>query len=249
MSEEGDNVDADNVDVEAVEAAADNMRPEFLLDKYSSVEDQAKAYGDLNTKFGEQATEIGTLKEFQKSAAEIIGAPEDYETPTSENFEVDIEDPRYGAFKEFAKENNLSQGMFAKGLELFAQLDQAYDTANQDFAKAEMEKIPDSESRVKNIQDWLSANVPDHSDALANLLTTADGVKGFEAILEKAGKAPVTPANVEGSNAPSMEEIQAMQFATDANGERKMRDPAYAAKVKRLLSLHVGTGDHQEFVG
>ena len=237
------------IDVNAAEAAANQMRPEFLQEKYATIEDQAKAYNDLSTNFGKQATEIGKLKEFQSKASSVIGAPEDYEVPTFEDIEVDIEDPRYGAFKEFAKSNDLSQDMFGKGLELFAQLDAAQSKASEEFAAAEMAKLHDADNRIKNIQDWASANLGEHAEGLTDVLTTAKGVEAVEALMAKAGKAPVSPNETTPAGIPSMDEIQAMQFAVDANGERKMRDPAYAKKVERLLALHVGTGEHQVFVG
>ena len=239
----------ESIDVDAVEQSADNMRPDFLVDKYKTVEDQAKAYAELNSQYGKQATEMGDLKKFQESASKIIGAPEDYALPESEDFQVDIEDPRYSAFKEFAKENNLSQYMFENGLKLFADIDKAYSDANTAFAQEELSKLNDADNRIKNVQDWMSANIPDHAESLADLLTTAAGVEGFEALLEKAGKAPVTPSESNSASIPSMEEIQAMQFAVDEGGNRKMRDPNYAAKVERLLALHVGKGEHQVFVG
>lgn len=252
MSEEQtvETPDAETVDVAAVEAAADAQPPEWLItDKYKTVEDQAKAYSELSSQMGKSATELGELKKFKESASKVVGAPEEYEIPQSDQFEVDIEDPRFGAFKQFAKENNLSQDMFNSGLQLFADLDKAYAEASEAFAKAELAKIPDAESRIKNIQDWMGANLPDHAESLADLVTTAKGLEGLEALLEKAGKAPASPSNAQSSGVPSMEEIQAMQFAVDENGNRKMRDPAYAAKVERLLALHVGKGEYQEFVG
>jgi len=248
MSEE-ENAEVGEVDVNAAEAAAEVMRPEFLQEKYATVEDQAKAYNDLSSQLGKQGTEMQTLKEFQEKASKVIGAPEDYEVPTFDDTEVDIEDPRFGLFKQFAKENDLSQDMFNEGLKLFAVLDAANQSANEDFAKEEMAKLHDADWRIKNIQDWASANISDHADGLAEVLTTAAGVEAVEAIMAKAGKAPVAPNESSPASMPSMEEIQAMQFATDANGDRKMRDPAYAAKVNRLLALHVGKGDHQVFVG
>ena len=247
MSEEVQ--DADSVDVEAVEKAADNLRPDFLVDKYQTVEDQAKAYAELNTEFGKKATEIGGLKKFQEEANKVYGAPEEYETPTFEEFEVDIADPRFGAFREFAKENNLSQDIFKNGLELFHSLDSAQSQANEEFAKEELAKLDNADTRLKNIQDWTSANLPDHADALADIITTADGVKAIEALLEKAGKSPVAPSDAIPANIPSLEEIKAMQFATDDNGERKMRNPQYAAKVQKLMEARLGKGDYQQFVG
>jgi hypothetical protein len=35
----------------------------------------------------------------------------------------------------------------------------------------------------------------------------------------------------------------------DSNGERKMRNPEYAAKIHKLMERHVGKGEHQRFVG
>jgi hypothetical protein len=65
----------------------------------------------------------------------------------------------------------------------------------------------------------------------------------------KAGKAPAEPIESAGVPTMSMDEIYQMQMAVDSNGERKMRNPEYAAKIHKLMERHVGKGEHQRFVG
>ena len=107
---------------------------------------------------------------------------------------------------------------------------------------AEMAKIPEAEMRIKNVQDWLGANLPDHADALGGLATDSASFVAVEALLEKVGKRPASPSEYAGMPVPSMAEIQQMQAAVDDNGQRKMQDPAYAAKVRGLMEYHVGRG-------
>ena len=227
----------------------DNMRPDWHLDKFETVEAQAKAYKDLDKLHGEKMTEFESLKKTNEEFKSKFGAPEAYEYPTIEGIEWDESDPMLVGFKELAKNSDMPQEKFNEYLEMYAANQAGMREASEQEYKEEIAKIQNFESRKKNIEDWLSANLPNHADGFEALATDAKSFAALEALLEKAGKAPASPKEYASMNVPSMDEIRAMQMAVDENGQRKMRDPEYAAKVRKLMSMHVGTGEFQEFVG
>ena len=217
-------------------------RPDWHLEKFESVESQAKAYVDLEKSFGQRGQELSESKQAHQELASRFGAPDEYELPTIEGVEFDIDDPLMLGFKEYAKNSDMPQEKFSELASLYAANQVASATAEQERMVAEMAKIPEAEMRIKNVQDWLGANLPDHADALGGLATDSASFVAVEALLEKVGKRPASPSEYAGMPVPSMAEIQQMQAAVDDNGQRKMQDPAYAAKVRGLMEYHVGRG-------
>lgn len=228
----------------------ENVRPDWHLEKYETVEDQAKAYNDLNKIHGERMTELDTLRKTNEELSSKFGAPEDgYANPEIEGIEWDETDPLMVGFKEFAKGKDWKQEDVSEFLEMYGSNQIGMARAEDERIQNEMAQIDNAEARIKNVEDYISANFPDHAEGLAELATSAKGLLAVEALLEKAGKAPASPSESAGMNIPSLEEITEMQMALDENGQRKMRNPEYAAKVRKLMSLHKGTGDHVVTMG
>ena len=83
-------------------------KPEFLKDKYANITEQAKAYTELEGRFGA-----------------FTGAPEAYEINISDQLkeggiEIDNEDPIMSSAMEFAQDIKMDQGGFDKMIELYA---------------------------------------------------------------------------------------------------------------------------------
>lgn len=245
---------------ESLESAVDNspeqvlerMRPEWHLQQFATVDDQAKAYVELNKTLGEKGTEIGDLKKANESMSSYFGLPDEgYTLPEIEGVEFTPDDPLLLAFNEFAKANNYSDKHYKETLGMYAAAQVALAEAENEALKSEFAKLDNAEKRIANINNWIGANVPEeHQDGLADIATSAAAVEALEWLLDnKAGKAPSSPQEVNGVPAMSMEEIMQLQTATDENGNRKMQNPEYRARIQRLLEQHVGKGQHQEFVG
>lgn len=234
------------------EQVLEGMRPEWHLQQFATVDDQAKAYVDLNKTLGEKGTEIGELKKANESMSSFFGAPDDgYTLPEVEGVEFQPNDPLMMAFNEFAKANNYSDKHYQENIEMYAAAQIALAQAENEALKSEFAKLDNAEKRISNINNWIGANVPEeHQEGLADIATSAAAVEALEWLLDnKAGKAPSSPQEVNGTPAISMEEIMRLQTATDENGHRKMQNPEYRARIQRLLEQHVGKGQHQEFVG
>jgi hypothetical protein len=232
--------------------AVDNMRPEWHLDKFESIEAQAKAYVDLNKTLGEKGRELNELRQSNESLSKLYGSPDDgYVLPEIEGVEFDEASPLLQSFNKLAQENNYSQEHYEEVLFQYAQAQYDQDVIDEDSFKEEMSKLENGEKRIETINNWISANVPEkHREGLADIATSAASVEALEWLLDnKAGKAPAEPIESAGVPTMSMDEIYQMQMAVDSNGERKMRNPEYAAKIHKLMERHVGKGEHQRFVG
>ena len=167
-----------------VEAAApeEGEKPEWLKDKYKSVEDQAKAYAELEKKFGG-----------------FTGSPEgDYEMKVPEGIsgEYDMDDPRIEWFQGIAKESNMSQDTFDQMLSGFVKMEQE---ANDPEAAKNIEIQAlgkNANARLRDLGDWGKANLDtDQFEGFKGLATTAAGVQVLEALIAKTSEGKMPTSN------------------------------------------------------
>lgn len=208
----------------AGEGASD--RPDWLLPKYNSVEDQAKAYREL---YGQYSKKTDMLKaevaeEWKANLAKELGVPDDPEgyaypenmMPPAENVDQ--------ALRAWAKENNVSGEAFQKLIgEVYAQT-----LTNFELEKGKLGR--DADARVEALNRWIGKNIDEkHYGVIAKTMASAEGVEFMEGIMEvmrDAGYAPESP--VDSATKPlTREQIREMQ-ADPRFGE----DPAYTQMVR-----------------
>ncbi len=230
MSE--DVVDDAAIVADAIERP-ENVPEKFWNDETKSVNnDQVlESYNQLSSKFGA-----------------FTGAPEAYEFSLSEQLtengvEFDSENPLVSQFTELAKEANMSQDMANQLINMFVESQYADGVAGQEAETArvaeEMTKLGDNaQQRVSNIENWAKANLtPEQAEGLQDAATTAAGVQAIEALIAKSKNAPMQTDGVAPADSISMSELQALQFAKDENGNRKMAtDPAYRKMVQEKFA-------------
>lgn len=214
--------------------------PEWLKgDKYKTVEAQAKAYTELEGKFGA-----------------FTGAPEDYEIKVSDDlkekgFDVDPEDPVVQEFTKWAKESNLSQEGYNGLLELKGMMDAAQEQAFNDQVADELNKLgKEGQARINNINAWANANMaPDMVEKFQGLATSADSVEALEALIAKTRNAPISSESLAPAASVSSQELKDMQFAKDERGNRKMQDPEYRARFNKLAQEVYGADPARQTIG
>jgi len=138
-------------------------RPEWLRERYKSVSDQAKAYTDLEKKFGE-----------------FKGAPkEGYDFEKVEGLEKDS--PLLQSFANTFKELNLSQQGFERVVTEFVN-NQV--TMIETDAKAEMKKLgPQGQAMLQQNQQWIKNHFPpDIQKTIAAWVLTAEDVKALDTL-------------------------------------------------------------------
>jgi len=211
----------------------------FKSEKYKTIDDQAKAYTELEKKFGS-----------------FTGAPDEYEVALSEELtelgvSIDSDDPLVEKAVEFAKNSNMSQEGFKGMIELYAQSQLAEHQAMEDHKANEMAALgKDADRRIDGIIQWGNANLDAETMAgLEEAAQSAAAVKAIEALIGKTRNAPVA-SDAQAAPSISADEVSAMQFAKDENGNRKINtDPAFKAEYQRKRDLLYGTGEHRQIVG
>jgi len=162
-----------------VEAAAEGEKPEWLKDKYKSVEDQAKAYSELEKKFGGFA-----------------GSPDKYELSLPEGIEgqFDLEDPRMTWFQEAAKQSNMSQETFSELLHGWIK-QEIGDTDG--YRDNEIQALgTNAQARLRDLGDWGKANLnKDQFEGFKALATSASGVEVLETLVAKSGEGRMPKGN------------------------------------------------------
>lgn len=135
-------------------------RPEYLLPKYKTVEDQAKAYTELDRLFGQQAAKLG----------QFTGAPSKYELPTIENWAWDENSESLKSALAQFKEAGASQEFAQKILTQFAteSLSKSVDV------KSELSKIGENANEQINLlKTWATNNLtPQSASIIEELLKT-----------------------------------------------------------------------------
>lgn len=226
----------ENVDVKEEFNSVDNPdgHPEwFKHQKYGSVEDQAKAYNELEKKLGG-----------------FTGAPDEYELTLAEGLEYDVEadDPLLNDFKEIAKSQNMSQEAFNKFANLYIEQQIAHSKLEEEFTQnhvaEQMKALGDKgEDRLQNVASWAKATLGDEGlfNKFADGLQSAGMVEVFEALMSATGNVKQnTHHNTPPAPALTKADLEAMQFEKDEFGNRKMAsDPEHRRKVEEgYAQLH-----------
>ena len=139
--------------------AGQGDRPDFFKDKYKTLADQAKAYTDLESRFGG-----------------FTGAPEQYEIP--EGFE---EDPIVATLAKYGKDSNMNQELFAQ---LASELTEGAAKRQEEALQAEIASIPNYETRRRNVADLaLKVLRTDQFDAINSIVTGKESFEAVEALV------------------------------------------------------------------
>lgn len=190
-------------------------RPEFLKEKYKTIEDQAKAYVELEKKLGAHT-----------------GAPESYELP--EGLTEDSELVK--AAIETAKELGINQQAFDKMLELATVNSQVTQEVSQ---QVEMEKLGEKAGeRLQAVENFLTNKFEGDSEGfekVKNLVTTAESVQIIEALMS-AGKPAGLPTETDGAGQSfSKEDYFSEMYKTDDKGNLLVdTDSRHREKVEAM---------------
>ena len=221
--------------------SGDGDAPEwFKSDKYKSVSEQAKAYTELESKFGS-----------------FTGAPDEYDFKVSDELSekgIDIGDdtPVMEEAKKFAKEAGMSQDGFTKMVELYAMGLLADSEALNQAKIDEISSLgPKSQERLGNLEKWGKANLSeDQYLGFEGMIQTAGSVQALERLISMTRSAPVSPDPVNNYAQTTSEQVRNMQFEKDEYGNRKVQtDPEFKARYERLKGEVWGSQAHNIVIG
>ncbi|WP_299083200.1 hypothetical protein [uncultured Paraglaciecola sp.] len=209
-------------------------KPEwFKGDKYLTVADQAKAYTDLEAKFGNFT---GAPEEY------AIEVPADLALPEGITWEFDDNDPLLQAFIPVAKEMNLDQGGFDKMIRMFIEQEAQSAAGEAQTVEKEMAEVGDP-NRVSSLGAFAKANMPgDVYNKFHDMLTTAASVDVFEWFAQQSRESMLpNPNDLPAAGAVTKDELAEMEGKKGPDGKLLwLTDKTHRAKIERMRQQYFG---------
>jgi uncharacterized phage infection (PIP) family protein YhgE len=200
-------------------------RPEYLMDKYGSVSDQARGYKELLMHHNDK------LKGF-------VGTPEE----GYDRGEGNDENAMMGMLSEVGAKYGMNQDMFSELIEQYGGIMEGMETQRSDESKeriaGEIKLLGENaDYRLKNIADFAKGTFDEAgAEEFVNMATTAKSVEILEQLIANskgtkvADQTKIAPV-VENAN----EKIREMQFAKNDSGQRLMDvDMVHRQKYEEL---------------
>ena len=184
-------------------------------DKYKSVAEQAKAYTELEKKFGG-----------------FTGAPKDgYQGPEG----IEADDALLKELTEFATKTNMSQEAFGEAWELLSAQSEAVEAVNQEQELAQLGS--NASERIKNVEGFLRNNLDaDTYDQVRDLVTDAKSIQLIEYMVKAT--AP-TKLPIDGGEHPTgltWSDIETEMFKTAADGQLlRSIDANHERKIQKMM--------------
>lgn len=195
----------------------------FRADKYKNVSEQAKAYTELEPRFGA-----------------FVGAPKDgkYDFKPPEGVEVKMDHPLMTEFTKWATSKQLSQDGYTELLGMLVQYEAAH---APNIAEIKASLGENAETRIAAVAQWGKANLGDDGYKTLRSATSgknADAVfKVLEQIIAKTSQRamPKPGDDVPGAQVGGgLAAIQAAHGAKAANGKLRVNEePAYRLEIEK----------------
>ena len=232
---------------ENTEASTETEIPSYVPEKFwnsdlneVNVEELGASYKALEKKLGQRTEELaGNIRE--EVLADISGqAPEKYEMvmpelPEGVQIDVDPEQPLLKWWEETARSRGLSNEDFNKGIEAFVQ----NEIAGLPDRDTQLNLLGENATqRIESADLWAKKNLSESSyAAIANMASTAEGVKAIEEImaLNKDAPIPTTETKVDVQLDPL--DLRSM-MADERYWKDGAKDPAYIKKVSDLYEKY-----------
>jgi len=201
----------------------------YKADKYKSVAEQAKAYTELEKKFGG-----------------FTGAPKDgYALYDG----VESDDALWGELVEFGNSTNMSQSALNQAWELLTAQEQAIEEVS---VEAEMAKLGDNAvERIKVVEQYMKNNLDsDTYEELRYAVNSAESVQLIEALIKSTAPAKLP---IDGHIEPGgleWADIEAEMFRKDDNGNLlRSVDINHERKIQRMMKEFGGDKPYTQTFG
>ena len=198
-------------------------------DKYKSVAEQAKAYTELEKKFGG-----------------FTGAPKDgYSGPEG----IEGDDALLQELTEFATKTNMSQEAFGDAWELLSAQGQAVEQVTQE---QEIASLGDNaQERIKNVEGYLKNNLDaEVYEEVRNLVTDARSIQLVEHLVRATAPARLP---IDGGDHPSgmtWADVEAEMFKKNDSGQLlRSIDSNHEAKIQKMMQDFGGDRQHSRTFG
>ncbi len=191
----------------------------YVDGKFTSVGDLENSYKELESSYS-------------KKLGGFEGAPEAYEFGEAEL--SDNEKGMRDMLSGWGAENQLSQSGFEGLVGKYNEYQESVRNAGIDQAMVDLGD--NAEGRLTAARDFLNANLgEDATKALAANMNTAGSIEAIERLIAMSKSAPPAPNKIAENTFAGKEKLEALRFALDDNGQRKMSiDPEYRKMVLKM---------------
>lgn len=201
----------------------------FKADKYKSIADQAKAYTELEKRFGG-----------------FKGAPKDgYQPPEG----IEPDDALFAELKTFAEETNMSQDAFDRAWGLLQAQSEAVEEVS---LETEMAKLGDNATgRIKHVEQFMKNNLdPETYERLRYAVNSAESVELVEALIKSTAPAKLPIDGVVEPGGITWQAIEAEMYKKDENGNLlRSVDRNHEAKIQRMMREYGGDRPYVQTFG
>ena len=201
----------------------------YKADKYKSVAEQAKAYTELEKKFGG-----------------FTGAPKDGYSVIEG---VESDDALWQKLVSFGEKTNMSQSAMNDAWELLSAQDQA---AEEVSMEVELQKLGDNGvERVKVVEQYMKNNLDgDTYERLRYAVNSAEAVELIEALVKSTAPAKLPIDGYIEPGGITWSDIEAEMFKKHESGQMLSAvDPNHEAKVQRMMKEFGGDKPNVRVVG
>ena len=201
----------------------------YKADKYKSVAEQAKAYTELEKKFGG-----------------FTGAPKDGYSVVEG---VDQDDSLWQELVSFGERTNMSQAALNDAWEILTAQEQAVEEVSMEM---ELQKLGDNAvERVKVVEQYMKNNLDsDTYERVRYGVNSAESIELVEALIKATAPAKLP---IDGHIEPggiTWEDIEAEMFKKHENGQLlRSVDQNHERKIQRMMQEFGGDRPYQRTVG
>jgi len=226
----------DDVTVANEDEEVEFSKPEWYPDKFwnddegPDLENLVKSYNELQKKFSQ-----GKHK-----------APEQYDDSLFTDANVPSDDPLLATYRDWAKDNGISQSAFDELANSFIAMAQQENEQAEISYQDELAKLgPNADATIKSMTDWAQGLVrkgvwsEGDFEEFKIMGGTAQGLKALQKVRSYYGDRPIPVDMTPVDGAPSKEELNAM-----VGKPEYLTDPAYRAKVERMFEQVYGTQEY-----
>ena len=223
--------------------------PEYIPEKFwdserneIKVEELGASYKALEQKLGMRTEDLVKQVQEDYENQRKSSVPESYEVrlpevPEDVEITVDPEQELVKSWQQICRDNGLSQEVFDQGVAAFVN----NEIAGLPNLQEEMAKLGDNaRERIEAADLWSKKYLStDAYDAIANLASTAEGVKALEEIMSLSRSKPLPNTNTVMDVELDERDLQSM-MKDPRYWKEGMKDPAYIAKVTNLYQKKYG---------
>lgn len=208
-------------------------RPDYLLEKFKTVTDQAKSFNELEQRFGSFK---GAPDEYSLDMGTDPFTGKDYATG-EELLPLNTDNPFLKEFLGFAKEGNASQEFVSKALNALSRYEQS---KMINFDKEREQLGAEGPAMTKRVSEWLADRFDKDKMAwIGQQFRTSDHVRFLDHLISKI---PQTAIPSSGMQPPKPAETYAqIRQEMVNNGVKYETDPVYRESIQdRLGALKEG---------